>query len=127
MKYMIDLQIPKPPLNANQRLHWAEKAREVRDLRHRTNLLARAAQLPTGCERVMVRLVYQPRDKRRRDPSNLMPTQKAVLDGLVDYGLVPDDCPPYVVERMPRLLPPEKGKAGKVWVEVEVMPYAVRD
>lgn len=48
---------------------------------------------------------YLPRDRRRRDPSNLMPTQKAVVDGLVDAGVVPDDCPPFVTEWMPTITP----------------------
>ena len=42
-------------------------------------------------------------DKRRRDPSNLMPTQKAIIDELVRLGLWPDDTPEYVTEHMPTI------------------------
>jgi hypothetical protein len=31
-------------------------------------------------------------DNRRRDTSNLYPTLKALVDGFVDAGLIPDDC-----------------------------------
>jgi hypothetical protein len=30
-------------------------------------------------------------DARRRDVGNLYPSAKALVDGLVDYGLIPDD------------------------------------
>lgn len=97
---LIVLPYTKPPLTANQRLHWAQKARLTKQIRRDTYLLARSAGLNTS-DRITVRLEYYPRDRRRRDPSNLMPTQKAAVDGIVDAGLVPDDCPPYVTEHMP--------------------------
>ena len=62
--------------------------------------------------------MYRPRDKRRRDPSNLIATQKPILDGLVDAGLVPDDTPEYVNELMPKIVPPVKGEPSKCWVEI---------
>lgn len=96
------LPYSRPPLSANQRLHWAQKARITRQIRRDAFLLAKAAKIP-ACERIIVRMEYLPRDKRRRDPSNLMPTQKAVVDGLIDAGVVPDDCPPFVTEWMPRI------------------------
>jgi crossover junction endodeoxyribonuclease RusA len=37
------------------------------------------------------------RSLRRRDPANWAPTAKAVLDGLVDAGLFPDDDDAHVV------------------------------
>jgi len=40
-------------------------------------------------------------DRRRRDPSNLMPTQKAIIDELVRCGVWPDDNPEWVTEMMP--------------------------
>lgn len=41
-----------------------------------------------------------------------MPTQKAVVDGLVDAGVVPDDTPEFVVEDMPVLALVAKGGEG---------------
>lgn len=99
---LIVLPYTKPPLTANQRLHWAQKARLTKQIRRDTYLLVRSAGLNTS-DRITVRLEYYPRDRRRRDPSNLMPTQKAAVDGIVDAGLVPDDCPPYVTEYMPTI------------------------
>ena len=120
-QYLLDLKMTAPPLNANHRPHWAVRARAVREVRRTAKIMARKEQLPKGCTRVRVRLIYRPRDRRRRDPGNIAPTQTAALDGLVDYGLVPDDCPPYVQEYMPEILASEKGQPGQVWLQVEVL------
>jgi crossover junction endodeoxyribonuclease RusA len=35
-------------------------------------------------------------DNRTRDPSNYLPPVKAVIDGMVDAGVWPDDSPAFV-------------------------------
>ena len=112
IEHTLWLPYATPPLTANQRLHWAAKARLTADVRRTAMLLARAAHLPRDCEHVTVALHYTPRDRRRRDPSNLMPTQKAVVDGLVDAGLVADDTPDYVTETSPTIDPPTREAPG---------------
>ena len=116
------LQFPyeRPPLNANQRLHWANKARMTRKVRETTALLARAEKIPP-CSRIKVRLLWCVTDKRRRDPSNVVPTQKPMVDGLVDAGIVPDDTPEWVIENMPHVQLVEKGKQG-VFLQVIGVP-----
>lgn len=56
--------------------------------------------LPAGT-RVSVGLVWVVPDKRRRDAENPVPTLKALCDGLVDAGLVPDDTPEFMEKLMP--------------------------
>ena len=119
MQWAMQQPFRSPPLNANQRMHWAQRARVTKDVRQKARLVAAAARLPKGVDRVEVWIEVVPRDRRRRDPSNWMPTQKAMIDGLVDYGLVPDDCPPFVTERMPVLLPPDP-KNPRVVLVVDV-------
>lgn len=65
-----------------------------------------------------VTLHYRPRDNRRRDADNLVPTLKALCDGLVDAGLVPDDTPNYMHKHMPVIHPAERGKQGIMWLEI---------
>ena len=101
-----------PPLTANQRLHWAAKARTTADVRRTAMLLARAAKLPQGVEHVTIELHYTPRDRRRRDADNLVPTLKAACDGLVDAGLVPDDTPDQMTKHMPVIEPPQREAPG---------------
>ena len=52
---------------------------------------------------------------RRRDPHNYCGTVlKAIIDGLVHAGVVPDDTPEWIGHREPRLV-----KGGDVIVELE--------
>lgn len=124
----------KPPVSANDRDHWRVKARKVADIRLASMLLvigelAREADGPSWGDlrtpppdRIAVGLTYVPRDKRRRDPDNLVvPLFKALVDGIVDAGVVPDDTPEYVIRHMPVILPPD-GDPRLVLVIREVLP-----
>lgn len=88
---------PRPPLTMNDRKHWREKAKLTRLMRQTASWQARAARLPADLPHVTVALTWVVSDRRRRDGGeNLAPTYKALLDGLVDYGLVADDDPAHV-------------------------------
>ena len=60
--------------------------------------------------KVQIELHYIPRDKRRRDPLNLVATLKAVEDGIVDAGIIPDDTPEFSVPTMPVIDPPDSSE-----------------
>lgn len=109
-----------PPLNANQRLHWAKRNRLTQEIKDAIGWRVKAQKIPR-LDRIAVQLLYQPQDRRRRDPSNLMPTQKACVDGLVAAGVVLDDNPQYVTEDMPVVLQPDGGDRG-LWLVVEHAP-----
>src|SRR5699024_9235992 len=83
-------------INANKRYHWARKAELTRYWRNMAAPMATAAKAPT-LERAHVTLTFHRADKRDFDPSNLSPTSKACVDGLVDAGVVPDDSRRVVV------------------------------
>lgn len=119
---VFDLKVPlvneKPPLSANQRLHWRAKADRTATVRESVAWRAKQAGVRPQMH-VIVQLHYAPQDRRRRDPSNLMATQKAAVDGLVDAGVVPDDTPLFVTELMPVIHEPDGG-AKRMWLRVEV-------
>lgn len=120
-RYVLYLHMDMPPLNANQRWgHWAERARVVAEVREKAGFVIRAARMGR-VKRVRVQLVWRPGVKRDRDPANIWPTQKAVIDGMVDAGVVPDDNERYVEEMVPKLLPVEDGQPEGVWFVVEVL------
>lgn len=103
-----------PPASANDRDHWRVKADKVRSIRVAAAWAVADAmsrwpfQAPASPCRIAVGLTYVPRDKRRRDPDNLVvPLFKALCDGIVDAGIVPDDTPAYMVRSMPQILPPD--------------------
>ncbi len=105
----------RPPLNANQRLHWAKKANLTRDIRTLTGHLARQGIRPA--EHITVQLVWVVTDKRRRDSDNTYPTFKAMCDGLVDAGIVPDDTPEYMTKLGP-VIRHEPGGTARIELEV---------
>jgi crossover junction endodeoxyribonuclease RusA len=87
---------PGPWLTANQRHGWAARNRVTQAWRHTAGWVARIEGLPTGLDHV--RIVVKPhfRDRRSRDIGNWSPTAKAIVDGLVDHGVVADDDDTHV-------------------------------
>ncbi|MEV5543094.1 hypothetical protein AB0L13_40365 [Saccharopolyspora shandongensis] len=101
--YSLALPYERPPLTANQRMHWAPKAEITKNIRHTAATLARNAKVP-ALDRCAVRLVWTVTDRRRRDADNLVPTLKACADGLVDAGVVADDVPALMTKHMPEIV-----------------------
>lgn len=106
--WTVTVTAPCDWLNLNGREHWGRKAGRARSWRHATLAALRAAHLPTGLDRIRVdaELRFAAR-RRRRDPSNFMPTIKPMVDALcpaqrttrgvaVGYGLIPDDNPAHL-------------------------------
>lgn len=104
----------RPPLNANQRLHWAAKSRLTKDIREVTAWLAKSAEVP-AMPRCEVQLAWTVTDSRRRDEDNIYPTFKAMCDGLVDAGIVPDDTPDLMVKLAPVI---ERGDTAQLVLTV---------
>lgn len=121
---MIDswlLQLPQSkPISLNVRQHHMAKAKATKEVREAVYWLARAAKIP-ACRKVRVTLIYRPRDARRRDSVNLVPTLKACEDGLVDARVVPDDTPVFLESCMPLIDAPDKGQPGSLQLLVERM------
>lgn len=92
------------PLTLNDRAHYMVRAAAVRRLRHEAAVQAKAAGIP-ALEKIQIEVHYVPRDKRRRDPLNLVATLKALEDGIVDAGVIPDDTPDHSVPTMPIVEP----------------------
>lgn len=113
---------PAPYLNANDREHWAPRARKVRAWRSAAHAGgARFANTaPPGRKDVFVRLDVP--DKRRRDPANYAPTIKAIIDGLTDAGWWPDDTPEYVHTHEPELRPVGRRTGLTVTITVKERP-----
>lgn len=106
------------PLSLNHRLHWAVKAKKTAEVR----AMAREAIIEAGVPpmtHLRTWIEYEPRDSRRRDPINLIPTLKACEDALVDCDVVPDDNPEFVESVMPKILPKSEEKFGRLWLVIE--------
>lgn len=91
-------------LSSNGREHWGEKARRTKELRRIGRNLARGLGPLVGRQRLTV-LVAKPNRRGRQEISNLHPTFKALIDGMVDAGLLPDDSDQHLIGPDPRLDP----------------------
>ena len=107
-------------INANDRLHWAEKARLTRIWRHAAHGAVLRQHKGARFD-VPVRITVTIHKTRagRYDVSNLSPTSKAIVDGLVDAGVIPDDSNEYVVG--PDMRAGEKRAEACVVVEVRAV------
>lgn len=87
----LDKKLKPQWLNANVSMHWAPKAKITKTWRKLGYYIARQAKAPKNLQRVMIRAEVHKTNNQRYDAHNLMPTLKPIVDGLVDYGLIPDD------------------------------------
>lgn len=95
----IVLTIPRADewVSVNQRLYWRELRRRNRTWRDAGNIWARKAKLrDLPPSHVVAELVMLAKRRHRLDPANYQDTAKAVLDGLVDAGVWPDDSSKWV-------------------------------
>lgn len=123
---MITLRCPweSPPIRSNQRLHWARKAKLTGQVRADAAHVAidwawknAAPDMYPIRYPVIVTLIWEVADKRRRDVGASSPTLKAWIDGMVDGGLLGGDHHPLVTEERLRIeVGTQKG------VRVEIIP-----
>ena len=108
---------PRAPLTSNQRLHWAHKAKITRQVREKAYLLARRIPELGKCR---VTLTWFVSTQTRRDADNIVPTLKAMCDGIVDAGVVPDDTPDLMDKLMP-VIQYEKGATPHMELRIEMV------
>ncbi len=107
--WTLSLPYSRPPkgLSANDRPHWAAKAKATAAVRELVFALARSERIPT-LQRIQVEVIWVVSDKRRRDADNAAPFAKAIFDGLaadrgVSAHIVADDAPEFMTKLMPRI------------------------
>ncbi|RTE48808.1 hypothetical protein [Actinobaculum sp. 352] len=77
--------------------HWAVTRRKTMNLRRLAAMQARAQRLRPPRGRVRVTAWVQYPTRGRADPNNAAPTTKALIDGLTDAGIWPDDDHTHVI------------------------------
>ena len=119
----LELTIPAPCdwLNSNQRLHRMVSAARVRSWREEAHAAAALsdAWAPFEAPVHIVCTIHKTR-AGRWDAGNLYPTAKAIVDGLVDAGVIPDDSNEWVTG--PDMRAGEKRPEPCVVVRVEAIP-----
>lgn len=114
--WCLDLQWKKPPLSLNDRRNRYREAELKRTIRFTGGWLAKKAGIPQLTS-IHVQLHYVPVDNRTRDSDNLIATQKPLIDGLKDSGVVIDDSPAYVSWSRPQIHPGDKTNP-RMWLEI---------
>jgi len=111
-------------LTANQRLHYRAKAELTASWRAHACLIAKLGHAPKDLTRVHIVATLRFRNGNRRDVHNWMPTLKACVDGLIDYGLLPDDSTAHLVG--PDLRLGDKLPGGK-WTDWGQIVLTIRE
>lgn len=83
-------------MSANDRMHWAAKAKRTAAVRELAAAVAVAAGVPRMMQVHVCAFVGYP-SRRKADPPNAYPTVKAALDGITDAGVWEDDDSEHVV------------------------------
>ncbi len=112
---------PAARMTMNDRLHWRTRHRLTKIWRHTAHVHAanQLGRTPTARARgaCLVRVSFPvPDPGRRRDPHNWAPTVKAIVDGLTDAGVWPDDNAAHVTVLDPTFYGCPRGVAGDVIV-----------
>lgn len=99
MTYVLSVDARKPPLTSNEqrRAHWRTVAKAKKEAAEPILWLVRQQNIPQ-LDRVNVTVTWFAPDARRRDSDSLGPYVKAVLDALVESGVLKDDDSRYVLQ-----------------------------
>jgi crossover junction endodeoxyribonuclease RusA len=124
------ISVPVPScgyMTMNLRDHWRTKAAKTKAWREATcggTLWGAYADLSHHTPPAELHFEMEVPDKRRRDPHNYYPTIKAIVDGLVDAQLWPDDTPEWVHTNEPTFVVVGRNQ-GPLTVTVTITPREV--
>ena len=94
--YVLDLPLQRPPLTSNQArgAHWSV----VRDARNTVawHVRAQLKGIPP-MDRCHVRITWYAKGRHTRDAGSLTPLEKAAIDALVDFKILPADDATHVL------------------------------
>lgn len=114
----LTIDAPCEWINSNQRAHRMEVARRVKAWRNAAYLAAVNPMRGNGFQRpVRIVCTFHKTRNGRWDVGNLYPTAKAIVDGFVDAGVIPDDSNEWVTG--PDMRPGEKADRACVHVHIE--------
>lgn len=114
-------------MSANRRYsYWAQRSRRTKSIRIKTKLTAlsmlRAGTL-TPVNRARIEAQVCMPSNVRSDPGNAAPTVKAMIDGLVDAGVLPDDDKTHLIGPDYRPGPPTKQRGlYRIHLQIEPLP-----
>ena len=90
----VEVKLPLPPaaLHTHAKGHWRQKSKATAEARQVARWAAKEAVSGQSWEHAEIDYLFRLPDNRRRDAANLVAACKSYVDGVVDAGLIPDDC-----------------------------------
>jgi len=120
--WILDFDYQTKPIDPNgSRGNHHAHARKVRGVRKAAHDAADGIP-PLG--RFRAQLTWFVFSNGRRDPINLSPTIKAMVDGLIDAGLALDDTANYVDTPTARIVRVDPKLNARQWMELEITRWA---
>jgi crossover junction endodeoxyribonuclease RusA len=111
----VELPWPHRDLHPNARVHWAVKAKRVKQAREAAAWMAVAAGIePISAAALNVTAIFTPPDRRPRDLDGMLSAMKPAFDGLADLLGVDDSKWNIALRRT------EPKKPGAVRIKIEV-------
>ena len=93
----VSLDPPAPFLNANDRLHWRKRMELTQLWRAAGREAIEDTFEPHHYTHAHITVAIRFPNNVRRDVGNYYPTAKALVDGLVDANLLPDDNDAHLI------------------------------
>ena len=118
--WLLTFSAPAELLTLNKRHHWRTRAKLTRKWRELAAVVARVGRVPT-LRQARIEVAFIHPTNRRRDAHNLYPTYKAIVDGLVDAKVLPDDDDAHLVSHTIR----NEHDGTRPWVSCRVHVIAV--
>ena len=127
---ILDLPLPPPQLSPNARVHWAVRARHVKEYREMVYLEALAQKgdwlkskdefIDSQSRLFHITETFRVYGTRKRDLDNLHASFKAGRDALVDAGILVGDDDSVLEHGPPRIVRVSDKKESGVTVEIEL-------
>lgn len=108
-------------MSANARYHWSTRARLTKQLRTLAHHWGQKQSIPKAYPVRVVITYHYPTRRRPSDSNNLAPTTKALVDGMTDAGLWPNDSTQFVEGQDSRIADwPTKDARGRIFADVSI-------
>lgn len=116
--YRVEILAPCDWINSNHRTHRMVEARRVSAWRAAAKAAVEESPVTFG-EPVHITATIHKTRAGRWDAGNLYPTAKALVDGIVDAGVIRDDSNEYVIG--PDMRAGEKRDTASVVIEIKAI------
>lgn len=85
------------PPNSNNKMHWAKRAKWVKEFKDQSYWLCKIQKLP---KMKKAKIIVENYTIAPQDRDNLYSAAKPIIDGIVTAGVIPDDSEKYLDQQI---------------------------